>query len=199
MLKSSWEHCTRHDAPPAISHTEQHWHSEADATSCPIMMDSDREQKRHREAQCCQSPYVLKKNSTVAPMRCGSYEEWERVTQGCGRNAQKQMHDGSLNILVRQLWNNIWALGKWFFFSFFFLRRGEEEKWTAKSFTCVLCLDLNMTALEFTVTPGVVLRACQSCGLASVLRQRSWINKCKNDYILVLHFTCISLKCVTVL
>lgn len=59
------------------------------------------------------------------------------------------------------------------FFSFFFLRRGEEEKRTAKSFTRVLCLDLNMTALEFTVTPGVVLRACQSCALVSVLRQRS--------------------------
>lgn len=139
MLKSSWEHCTRHDAPPAISHTEQHWHSEADAASCPIMMDSDREQKRHREAQCCQSPYVLKKNSTVAPMRCGSYEEWERVTQGCGRNAQKQMHDGSLNILVRQLWNNIWALGKWFFFFFFLFeawRRGEVN--SKKFYPCTL-------------------------------------------------------------
>ena len=43
--------------------------------------------------------------------------EWVWVIQAHKQNAWRQMHDGSLNTLVRQLWNNM-STGKVMYFSF---------------------------------------------------------------------------------
>lgn len=48
-LKSFCECCMWPDTPPAISHTQRHWHSEAGAARCSIMMDSHGEQEGQKD------------------------------------------------------------------------------------------------------------------------------------------------------
>lgn len=102
------------------------------------MMDSDREQKRHREAQRCQSPYVLKKTRLLHQCVVEAMRSERGLHKAAGEMHRSKCMTGLSISLLGSCEITYEPLESDFFFFFLFeaWRRGEVN--SKKFYPCTL-------------------------------------------------------------